>query len=320
MLFPSKLMASPVRRGLKSDRATEEYGVIVCGRCRSSTWELETGNILRCQSCHAGVPIENGILDFLGVDSPDALNPVVKQWDAHYGGYSEPYSEKEDWWTLSCWKKHLFRSVTENWTNKVIADFGCGTGSRIAAIAPMDKYAYRYVGIDSSFEALNCAANNLPNGLFIRANVGSPCLRPAVADVVLCLGLLMYFQDYPSVLDHLLRVLKPGGLLLLHEQVSRGSWSRIANLVVQMGPDRSPSGHGVHWPRLRDSLVKHGRVLHLHLGGSPFRSPVRNLVSAIHLDALNPFVAGLDSIWCCTVGRALPAMGPAEVQIVFQKA
>jgi SAM-dependent methyltransferase len=313
-------MASPVRKGLKSERATGEYGVVVCGKCRSCAWEMETGNILRCQSCHAGVPIENGILDFLGVDSPDSLSPVVKQWDAHYGGCSKPYSEKEDWWTLSCWEKHLFGGVTKNWTNKLIADFGCGTGSRIAAIAPIDKHAYRYVGIDSSFEALNCAANNLPNGLFIRANVGSPCLRPAVADVVLCLGVLMYVQDYLNVLDHLLRALKPGGLLLIHEQVSRVSWGRIANLVLGIEPDRSPGGHGVHWRGLRDNLVKQGRVLHVHLGGSPFRSPLRKLVRAIHLDTLNPIVAGLDSVWCCSVGRALPAMGPAEVQIVFQKA
>jgi SAM-dependent methyltransferase len=313
-------MTSAVRRGLKPDRITDEYGAVVCGKCRNCTWGLETGNILRCQSCHAGVPIKNGILDLLGVDGPNSLSPVVKQWDAHYDGCSAPYSEKEDWWTLSCWKKHLFAGVTKNWANKLIADFGCGTGSRIAAIAPMDEHAYRYVGIDTSFEALNCATNNLPNGLFIRATVDSPCLRPAVADVVLCLGVLMYFQDYSNVLDHLLRALKPGGFLLLHEQVSRVSWGGIANIVFRIGPDQSPRGHGIDWRGLRHNLTRHGRVLHVHLSGSPFRNPLRKLIKAIHLDALNPIVAGLDSMWCCSVGRVFPAIGPAEVQIVFQKA
>jgi hypothetical protein len=39
----------------------------------------------------------------------------------------------------------------------------------------------------------------------------------------------------------------------------------------------------------------------------------------MHLKSLRPIAAGLDSLWCSTVGRMLPAVGGSEVQLVFQK-
>jgi SAM-dependent methyltransferase len=312
--------ASVVQSGTKFDEEPNRYEIVICKRCRNSTWQVECLSILRCLSCQNGVPIQNGVLNCLG--DGECLEPagsVLKEWDAHYGQHSKPYSADEDWWTLSSWEKHLFRSAVQNLENKLIVDFGCGTGSRVATIAPIARHGYRYVGVDSSLGALNRARNLFPDSLFIRADVTSPCLRSSIADLVLCLGVLMYAQDYLRILDHFLSILKPGGLLLLHEQLNRLSWRSLASRSFCDARNKLPSANGVDRSDLSRTLMKHGRVLHVHLGGSPFRSPVRAFFRAVGLDSAKSAVAGFDSAWCSTIGRVLPSLGAGEVQVVFQK-
>jgi SAM-dependent methyltransferase len=301
-----------------SNRSAVEYGIIVCEQCKSSNWFLEGSRILRCGSCEVGVIVEDNILDSL--KSNDPPSPPVKAWDAFYSGGMNPYASKADWWTLSIWRKHLFGGLFQDLPGKFVVDFGCGTAVRVATIAPIQTYGYRYVGVDSSLEALKCAARVLPGGLFIRADLASLKLRPESADIVLCLGVLMYFEDYIGSLTRLLDLIKPGGIMLLHEQISRKSWGHFAGAVSEHRPKAYPEAHCIGSRQLLDFLSHRGLIVHKHLAGSPLRTAFIRFLDATQLERLRPLAAWVDSIWCATVGRVLPALGAAEVQLVFQKA
>jgi SAM-dependent methyltransferase len=202
----------------------------------------------------------------------------------------------------------------------LIIDFGCGTGARVAALAPIQAHAYRYVGIDSSLEALKRATQAVPGAFFIHADLGSLRLQPERADIVLCLGVLMYFENFAPPLSRLLHALKPGGTLLLHEQIRRKSWRQILRAFFGSSHPIYPTSHGIHLKDLRECLGKHGSTIQVHLAGSPLRKLFMKLFDGTHLERFRPFAAWMDSLWCATVGRVLLSVGASEIQVVFQKA
>lgn len=256
---------------------------------------------------------------YSGIDQSSPVSPAASDWAAHYDRSRGLYSAKLDWWTLSSWEKHLFSRLPSDLRGKLIADFGCGTSDRIASIYPMQVHCYRYVGVDSSLTALKRAARNFPKGFFVRGDVARQCLHPAAADIVLCLGVLMYFKDYVRVLDEFLSVLKPGGFLLLHEQVRRISWSTMLQSSSGRGHDGLPKGYGITWDELSDCLSKRGTILHAHFGGSPLRRSIYKFIDAVGSDSLNSVGTRFDSFWCATAGRIFPALGASELQILFRK-
>jgi SAM-dependent methyltransferase len=273
--------------------------------------------MLRCESCRTGLPVQNSIVDCL--QTGDVVGSGANDWDAFYRRSMKPYSAEGDWWCLSCWRRHLFGDHLGNLSGKLVIDFGCGTAVRVAALAPVPVHGYRYVGIDSSLEALTRAAQAMPDGFFVHGSLDSLHLQAESADVVLCLGVLMYAEDLAGSLDRLLKVLKRGGILLLHEQVRRKSWGRFFQRFVRLRRKVYSPIHGVELQDLENRFAGHGAILHRHLGGSPLRKPFRRLLDGTLLEPLRSSVSWLDSVWCVTAGRVLPAVGASEVQIVFQK-
>jgi SAM-dependent methyltransferase len=202
----------------------------------------------------------------------------------------------------------------------LVVDVGCGTSDRVAAIIPIKEYGYRYVGIDSSEVALRRAALNMTESMLIRAHLRTVRLRSEIADVVLCLGVLMYFDDVTDLLGKLVNLLKPGGVLLLHEAMSmRSTESVLGRLRVTEGAP-FPEWHGVCRSKVSSQLKEHGKIIHLHLASSPLRRVLSRIPPSPWLRSLRSAGAGLDSIWCGTVGRFAKKLGPAEFQLVFKKA
>lgn len=273
--------------------------------------------MLRCESCRTGLPMQNNIVECL--QAGDVVGSGANEWDNFYRGSTKPYSEETDWWCLSCWRKHLFRCHFSDSSGKLVIDFGCGTAVRVAALAPIPVHRYHYVGIDSSLEALTRAAQAMDGGFFVHGSLDSLHLQAESADLVLCLGVLMYAEDLADSLNRLLQVLKRGGILLLHEQVRRKSWGRFFQNLVRQGREAYPPARGVGLQELENRLAGRGAVLHRHLGGSPLRKLFRKLLDGTLLEPLRPSASWLDSAWCVTAGRVLPAVGASEVQIIFQK-
>jgi ubiquinone/menaquinone biosynthesis C-methylase UbiE len=224
-----------------------------------------------------------------------------------------------DWWTISSWKKNLFSPLFHELAGKLVVDVGCGTAARVAAIAPIETYQYRYLGIDSSFDALKRAAVNMPGGTFVRADLDGFQVKPGAADVLLCLGVLMYFEDCTAVLERFLNILKPGGFLLLHEQVQRKSWRNAVRRLFPVRADGFPSAHGVDRQKLCNYLARRGTIVHAHLAGSPFRRLFMRIVGDSPLDSIRHLATSCDSYWCVTAGRVWPAVGASELQILFRK-
>jgi SAM-dependent methyltransferase len=248
------------------------------------------------------------------------VRDIAQEWEDHYGAHAEAYSEEADWWTLWAWRQYLFRRVLNDLRGKVVVDVGCGTAVRVATIAPIHAHGYRYIGIDSSATALKRARNNMAGGSFIQANLDALCLPAGIADIVLCLGVLMYFEDSEKVLNALLEILKPGGVLLLHEFLPRKSWSEVARRVVSIGRDIHPPPHGVHLQELSGYLQKRGTIVQKRLAGSPLRKIMTKTLGVSLLNRLRPIGAWCDSAWCATAGSIVPAVGASQVQIVFRKA
>jgi SAM-dependent methyltransferase len=273
--------------------------------------------MLLCASCRTSLPMRQDIVDFS--QSGDGAGSGASDWDTFYRTSMNSYSAAEDWWRLSIWRRHLFGVQLGDLSGKLIVDFGCGTAVRVAALVPITAHAYRYVGIDSSMAALTHAARAIPGGLFVHGSLDTLHLVAESADLVLCLGVLMYAEDFAKSLGRLMHVLKPGGILLLHEQVRRKSWGQFFQRLVKLGREVYPSFRGVNIEWLENQLQKRGTILHRHLGGSPLRRLFMRLLDGTVLEPLRPSASWLDSVWCVTVGRLLPAVGASEVQIIFQK-
>lgn len=94
-------------------------------------------------------------------------------------------------------------------------EFGCGGGTVLAEVSAK---ARRAVGIDVAPLALGRARERvraLSNCSLIQSDVGRVPLRDGVADVAYSLEVLEHVWDPLLVLNEMLRVLRPGGLLFM---------------------------------------------------------------------------------------------------------
>lgn len=102
----------------------------------------------------------------------------------------------------------LLSLLPSDWT---VADFGCGTGSLAADLAPIVK---QVVGIDNSPAMLEAAAQQtrgFDNVLLKQGQLTDVPLKDASCDAVLCVLVLTYLEDPAAVLAEMRRVLRPGG-------------------------------------------------------------------------------------------------------------
>jgi ubiquinone/menaquinone biosynthesis C-methylase UbiE/DNA-binding transcriptional ArsR family regulator len=97
----------------------------------------------------------------------------------------------------------------------VVADLGCGTGRAAALLAP---YAGRVIGVDNSAAMLKAAKRRTGDATNVelrRGNLEELPIDSASCDAALLLLGLTYVVDPPAVLREALRVLKPGGRVVI---------------------------------------------------------------------------------------------------------
>ncbi|AFM23006.1 methylase involved in ubiquinone/menaquinone biosynthesis [Desulfomonile tiedjei DSM 6799] len=111
-----------------------------------------------------------------------------------------------------------------------VLDIGCGGGTDALVAAIMTGPTGRVVGIDLSSEMLgraweNLSRTDLKNVSFQECSAEDLPFRDADFDVVISSGAFNLIPDKPKALKEVLRVLKPGGHLVVADQVLTGPLS-----------------------------------------------------------------------------------------------
>src|SRR5258708_15967559 len=105
-------------------------------------------------------------------------------------------------------------------------DAGCGAGDYSAALAQIG--ARTVAGFDVSTGSLRIAQDHTPSANFGQASLSELPYRSASFDVIWSWGVLHYVPDSQSALHEIGRVLRPGGLAVIHTLRS-GFWSSLEN-------------------------------------------------------------------------------------------
>ena len=106
----------------------------------------------------------------------------------------------------------VFELLPADWT---VADLGCGTGLITAELAP---HVSRVIGVDQSGAMLKTArkrTGGLANVELHRGNLENCPLESGVADAALLSIVLTYVADPVMVLGEAVRVMKPGGKMVI---------------------------------------------------------------------------------------------------------
>lgn len=198
--------------------------------------------------------------------------------------------------------------------NLQILDAGCGPGYHSMRLA---RRGFKVTAIDFSESILPVAKENVRGaGLadsitFQQENLLALTFADAQFDYILCWGVLMHIPEAERALPELVRVLKPGGILILSEPNMHSLESRLKRFIkrllsktganVQLTPkgveEWTESSAGTYMTRqtnirwLIEALQRQGLVLKTRFAGqfseAYSRVPGRFLKSLVH--AFNRF-------------------------------
>jgi arsenite methyltransferase len=109
-----------------------------------------------------------------------------------------------------------------------VLDVGCGAGATVAHLA--DRHGLRATGVDASCERVERAASTRPDLVFVGGRAEALPFPAATFTAVLCECVLSTLDDAGAALREMVRVLRPGGLVLL------------SDVYVAEGDEASPPG------------------------------------------------------------------------------
>jgi 2-polyprenyl-3-methyl-5-hydroxy-6-metoxy-1,4-benzoquinol methylase len=158
-------------------------------------------------------------------------------WNAEAASFdNEPDHGLRDPLVLAAWTRLLKTSLPSGKTE--VLDIGCGTGSLSLVLTGL---GYTVTGIDLSPDMIACAeakaqaANH--SVTFHVMDAAFPQLAPQQFDAIVCRHLLWTLPDIDQVLQRWLKLLRPGGRLLLIE----GFWHTNVGLHAQQILDAMPT-------------------------------------------------------------------------------
>jgi ubiquinone/menaquinone biosynthesis C-methylase UbiE len=132
-----------------------------------------------------------------------------------------------------------------------VADIGCGPGTVTFFLARHISPAGIAYGVDSSTEQLNVALEeaqkkDIKNVRFIKADVYSLGLKKDSFDMVYARSLLSHLQDPLCAIIGMMRIVKPGGVLVcedidmatIHSEPTTAEYERSVEIWSALGAER----------------------------------------------------------------------------------
>jgi ubiquinone/menaquinone biosynthesis C-methylase UbiE len=157
-----------------------------------------------------------------------------------------------------------------------VLDLGCGTGDDVLALAERLGPEARVIGIDTDLElvdeAWRRARNVALNVSFAVSDAHALAFAPDTFDAVRADRLFSHVGDELRVLSEIWRVLRPGGRLILHEELALGREpTTFLDLSERAGFSAIETHPIAPWPR--PSAEGFTLVAHRPMSGSRIEGP-----------------------------------------------
>lgn len=166
---------------------------------------------------------------------------------AGYHGWAEFYDQPGN--QLIDLEQPIVREILDGLPPGTALDAACGTGRHAAYLG---RLGHKVIGVDSSPDMLAKARAKVPDGDFHEADLHHLPVPDHQVDVVVCALVLTHVPDLVPVLAEFVRVLRPGGHLVISD--ARGLIGDIRPPVVRTGPDGNP-GYLPHGDRLTSDFL-----------------------------------------------------------------
>ena len=154
----------------------------------------------------------------------------IAAWDAEADTFDEPVDHGlHDPAARRAWRELLLGVLP--WPPARVADLGCGTGTGTLSVL-LAENGFQVEGVDFSPRMVELAERKAAGVQGVRVTQGDafePPLRAASYDVILCRHVLWAMPDPAVALARWIRLLAPGGRLVLVE----GRWSNGAGLSAE---------------------------------------------------------------------------------------
>lgn len=178
-------------------------------------------------------------------------------------------------------------------------DIGCGAGTYVELL---DGLGFDMIGVDYSFPMLKVGKERVINRdiKLISANVYELPLRDMSQDIIITMGLLPLLTDVPRALREMVRVIKPGGVLLC-ETRNKYSLFRFAQRMLYGDKYRTMDNQLFHfspWNLARDLQYAGFTFIRFH-GFYVFPGPAQWVSSLIYRCKLDLIGTSIFSITNC---------------------
>jgi ubiquinone/menaquinone biosynthesis C-methylase UbiE len=212
-----------------------------------------------------------------------------------YAGWAASYDAAQN--QLIELEQPVVREILDGLPVGVALDAACGTGRHSAYLAAL---GHDVVGVDESPEMLAVAREKVPAGTFHEGDLHDLPLADDSVDVAVCALAVSHVPDLAAVLAELVRVLRPGGHLVLSD--SRGLAGDVGLPLLKAGPD-ARIGYVPVWARRTSDYLAAALPLGLEVRRceEPMRpSPLVASDGTPRADAVPPpehAAGGPSSIW-----------------------